>query len=328
MNLYRKIYYPGLIMSALTIQACSHHVSKPLQKIHIDTYKNVKVISVDSASPVRFARHQQPCDCRPTHTSKINSEQYYVTRSNKPLRVIIEIDSVRQTIYISPRSNYGRFLNMKYVFRKRDSLNTCAYKRWIYPRKNFIAISNTGISATPFAPVKPGTVRMTISPGVQIFNVKTDSGRRVSAGIVGAEMGADYFYASNKFLSFTIGAATDVIPLPIDYFGAGYIERSSVIYTSVRNNIMTAHFDIGYGLSLSRLYWTAIPHGDSLLPERRIRTTGLGLSLSAHYQLKRNLRFGIIYQPSLLNISQTNAFSYQDCIGIHATWSFGGRRRK
>jgi hypothetical protein len=204
----------------------------------------------------------------------------------------------------------------------------------MYPKKNIVTVTGGVIRISRFMPVKTGTVNITISHGVQIFHLRTDGGQYNSAGILGLEAGVHYFYRENRFLSFNAGAGTDVLPLPIDYFGPGYIQRGSTIYTSISNNIIKGRFAIGYGLTLSRLYWTALPINDFLLAERKTSTTGMGPSFSAGYRVRENLRTGLLYQPTLLNLNHRAVFSYQHYVAVHCTWnlwntrSVAGRRSK
>ncbi len=151
-------------------------------------------------------------------------------------------------------------------------------------------------------------------------------GRYFSGGVLGIQYGIDYFYHENSFLSFAVGAATDVLPLNIDYFGNGYIERASALYTSLRNNMVIGSFDLGYGISFSRLFYTRITHGDTISMDKSIKTTGLGLSFSAHYRITRNLKVGFLYQPNLLNLNSSPTFSYQHYMAVQCTFDLLGKR--
>jgi hypothetical protein len=337
-----------VIIILFSFSGCSPRANKPLQRVYITTDKNVRIISIDGKVPVRSS--VKP-GLLPTDSSNLRqlyiaakklykaekkagtqvgkiSDVYFVPRSNNPLAMELDFDSTQKTIYLEPKKNYGRFLNMRYVFRLKDSMDLLAYKRWIYPKKNVITIAGNDIRISRLAPEKKNAIYGSISPGVQIFNLKKDNGQYNSAGIVGAEIGLDYFYRENRFLSFNIGAATDAVPLPIDYFGPAYIERGSAVYTSIRDNIIKGRFDIGYGVSISRLYWTATPI--DYMPGAtgsKVRTTGLGLSLSAHYKMKQNIRVGLLYQPNLININYTPVFAYQHFMAVQFTWSLHGRNK-
>lgn len=304
-----KTYPVFFAAGVLCCCSCTHRlpVNKPVQKIYITTGTGVRVIAAAGATSITKA--------------------YIVPRSNKPLAIQLTIDSTQKTVYLDACKNYGRFLNMKYVFSKRDSGDSYAYKGWTYPKKNVVTVTGGVVRISRFMPVKTGTVNITISPGVQIFHLRTHNGQYNSAGILGLEAGVHYFYRENRFLSFNAGAATDGLPLPIDYFGPGYIQRGSAICTSISNNIIKGRFAIGYGLSLSRLYWTALPINDSLLAKRKTGSTGLGPSFSAGYRVRENLRTGLLYQPTLLNLNHTPLFSYQYYMAVHCTWNLWNSRK-
>jgi hypothetical protein len=338
----------SFVIGMIFFSACAHTipVQRPVQKIYITTATNVKVVLVGGAKPIHLSvRHERAVNgFRPikgkkylspkqflkvTHKQSLKAERkskgYFVMRSNQPLPILLQIDSTQKTIYLQPKADYGRFLNMKYIFTPKDSLNTYAYKHWIYPRKNVLTVTDTGIGISRFKLVKQGTVNLTMATGLQIFSLKRTDGQYNNAGIFGIDMGVDYFYRGNRFLSFNAGAA--VVPvLFLGNINAGtfynYVEKGGVVYTSVRNNMVKGKFDAGYGLSFSRLYWTEIPVDTVNVTGRKERTTGLGLSFSAHYKVMPNCRAGILYQPNLVNINQSPAFGYQYLISVHFIWNF------
>jgi hypothetical protein len=335
-------------MGMVFFSACTHVISvqRPVQRIYITTATNVKVVLVGDAKPIHLpARHGKAVNgfspfkgkkylspeqfLKVTHKQSLKAERkskgYFVIRSNQPLPILLQVDSTKKTIYLHPRQDYGRFLNMKYIFTPKDSLNEYAGKRWIYPRKNVLTVTDTGIDISRIKPVKQGTVNLTMATGLQIFSLKRSAGQYNNGGIFGIDMGVDYFYRENRFLSFNAGAAA----VPVLFLGNitsgplyDYVEKGSVVYTSVRNNMVKGKFDAGYGLSFSRLYWAEIPVDTVKVTGRKERTTGLGLSFSAHYKVTPNCRAGILYQPNLVNINRSPAFGYQYLISVHITWNF------
>ncbi|HMC86400.1 MAG TPA: hypothetical protein VKI61_12790 [Chitinophagaceae bacterium] len=324
-----KLYYLLFCSALLFLSNCSPPIHIPVQSIHIATAANVKIISVDESLQKHLNAEPGNRKKKLTEkqilkiarkTEKKAKKEYTIMRSDKPLAVTVQTDSVQKTIYLQTHRDFLTFLNMKYVFRSKDSSDIYAYKQWAYPKRNYISFNDGEISVSRFAPIKNGAVIATISESIPIFNLKSSYGHYNSAGFIAPELGIDYFYRQNRFLSFTLGAATDVLPLPIDYFGPQYIERGSVIYTSVRNNIVMGSFDAGYGISSSRLYWSNIPINDTVHPKIKIRTNSLGLSLSANYRITKNLRAGILYQPNLINLNFSPVFSYQHYLSFHCIW--------
>ena len=292
--------------------SCSDQLRCPMQKILIKTDdKRIKAISIDGGNQDDFSR---------------GSKSYLIQRSNKPLPITFQIDSGKKTVFLQPRRTYGWLLNANYLFGPKEPLEYYTGKRWRYPRKNYIVTTDSSIRRIRFLSEKAGTVHPTISYSIPIFNLKTDKGQYSSGGVLGIQYGIDYFYHEKKFVSFAIGAATDVLPLPIDYFGNGYIERASALYVSIRNNMQFGSFDIGYGINLSRLFYTRITRGDTTNMDESIKTTGLGLSFSIHYKIMRNFKVGFLYQPNLLNLNSSPALSYQHYMAVQCTFDLLGKR--
>src|SRR6195952_2089234 len=193
----RKAFLIGIVFCS----ACTAHLQKPVQKITIITNKNVKVISVEgqlpSASIKRYSR--QDIDSQKVKLRQLYIEAklryknsvkqpgkiakvYFVPRSNKAIGVVLSIDSMQKTVYIKPHRDYGSYLNLKYVFRIKDSSDVYKYKNWTYHRKNLIATSENDLKVSRFEPIKKGTVNITISPGAQFLNLRRDTGRYDKGG--------------------------------------------------------------------------------------------------------------------------------------------------
>jgi len=305
--------FVSFFITVVCLVSCSDHLRRPMQKIHITTdNKKIKVVSVDGRNLNDFSR---------------GSRGYLIQRSNKPLAITLQVDSSQKTVYIQPRRTYGWLLNMNYLFSTKQSSEYYEGKRWRYPRKNYVETTENGIRRIRFPSENLGTVHPTISYSVPIFNLKTDMGRYFSGGVLGIQYGVDYFYHEHSFLSFAVGAATNVLPLPIDYFGNGYIERASTLYASIQNNnILIGNFDIGYGVNISRLFYTRITHGDTTNLDKSIKTTGVGLSFSAHYKITPNLKVGFLYHPNLLSLNSSPAFSYQHYMAVQCTFDLLSKR--
>ena len=180
----------------------------------------------------------------------------------------------------------------------------------------------------PVQPAQQGTFKISISAGIQLYDLKRDTGNYNRAGIIGLEIGVNYFYRENKFLSYNTGGgvATELDLKSSSYDSAHLRETGATIYTSIRDNFTKGIFDIGYGLSFSYLSWAAAPFYSSLnLPTHTVRTIGMGLSFSAHIRLTPGFKIGLLYQPNLLNINRSPTFEYQHYLSFHATWSFSSR---
>ncbi len=289
-----------------------------MQRVYVSTPKNVKIVLVNGIKPddLPITIKSYPEALEAAKIKRL-SRGYLIQRSDKLLPIVLQIDSIQKTVFLQPRRTYSWLLNAKYLFGPKEPPDYYIGKRWLYPKKSFITANDSIISHVRISPEKRGAVYITLSPSIPIFDLKTHDGRYFSGGIFGYELGADYFYKKNKFLSFNIGAATDKIP--VDHFG-DYEEEANTLYTSIKNNMVFGSFDIGFGISLSRLFYSKTYY-DSLIRLESIKTTGLGLSFSAHYKLTRNLKVGFLYQPNLLSLNSSPTFSYQHYMAFQCTLS-------
>jgi hypothetical protein len=294
-----------------------------MQRIYIATEKNLKIVSLNGSMPndssITIKSYR---DALEAVKIKRLSRGYFVQRSDKPLPIVLQIDSIQKTVFLQPKRTYSWLLNAKYLFGPNEPTDYYVGKRWIYPRKSFVTANDSIISGRRIALEERGGVYVTISPSIPIIDLKTDYGRYLTAGVVGIELGVDYFYKKNKFLSFNIGAATDA--LPVDHFG-DFDEEANVLYTSMRNNMVFGSFDIGYGISFSRLFYYR-NYFDSSYRRESISTTGLGLSFSAHYKLARNFKVGFLYQPNLISLNSSPTFSYQHYMAVQCTLDIPTKR--
>lgn len=334
MRLFRPINFLltcFILIILIILWGCTRVHYRPIQKILIATPTNVKIVSVSAENTSRRAirRTKKLTEHRGRDKPARNFYEYVVYRDSKPLSMVIKADSLTKAIYITPHRNYASNLNLRYVFRAKDSLEPYNYKKWRYPRKNVITVNDTGLVVSRFEPAKKNAVYLALSPGIQGYNFIKDDGHYISGGFPGIEAGAEYFYHNNRFLSFNAGAATDIFPLAMDYFGTGYRENANIVYTTIRDNIVKGSFDIGYGVSFSRLYWNAIPFGDTLnLKTRRLRTTALGISFSLHWKIKQNFRVGILYQPVFVSVNHPAVTGYQHYLSFHCSFNFNLRPNK
>ena len=304
MNKWIKTY--AVVSFIFLFSSCATILNQPVQKIIITTGKNIKVISVEKAVLIDSSKH--------THTPK----EYFLTRSNTPLIINVQTDSTKNIIILKPKSSFAYWYNIISNFGIGMLIDKDNLKRYAYPKINYISVEDTGIAIKSAAPIKKGTINLSLSlPFTTVFNIIDSNGKYNSAGVFGLEAGADFFYKNNTNLSVNIGAATDLFG---EHIGIGYYETGNTFYVSVKNNTIIRRFDLGYGINVSKLKWTKITVDSVTTFYKSKSNINIGLSLSAQYRLGKYFRLGVLYQPGLLNTNFKPAVNYQHYISLNCIW--------
>jgi len=286
--------------------SCATLLNGPAQNIRIATDEHIRRVSVENALfEDSFARQRE------------EPGTYLVRRSNKTLVMHIQLDSGEKIIRILPHNSLAYWLNIENygigMLVDKDHPKRYGYRCWTY-----LLLKDTAIMLRRFAPVPKGTTRFFLSvPLINSFSSKSPEGRSTQTGPFGLEAGVDYFYKKDHYISFSAGAGSSVFG---HYFGKGYFTTAHTFFGSIRNSHVIGSFDLGYGLSFSDLHWSKVTFGDTVNLDRSARSTGIGCSLSAQYRLSRCLRFGILYQPTLLTANLTPSFNYQHYISVGLAW--------
>ena len=293
--------YLVIIIGFLTLlSSCATLLNHPVQKINISSDKKIQVVSVEKA------------------VSADGIGSYYIPRSNNPLIVKLQIDSTQKTITLTPKSSFAYWFNIYCNYGIGMLVDKDNPKRYAYSPRNHFKLKDSTIKIVRFAPINKGTVQLSLSlPFTTIFNVQAIDKHHNSVGLFGLEAGVDYFYRDNKYLSINAGAAIDRVG---EYFGPGYVQTATTLFTSLRNNHVVRSFDLGYGINVSRPKWTIQTLGDTIKINESVKSIGLGLSLSAQYRVGNYFRLGMLYQPNLLNTSFKPLFNYQHYISLNLIW--------
>jgi len=287
--------------------SCATILNGPAQNIRIAADKRIKDISVENALFVDSL-------AREPHGSGV----YSVRRSQAPLSIYAQLDSGKKIIRIWPHNSIAWWANIE-TYGAGMLVDRKNPKRYAYRHWNYLTLKDTMLVWRRFAPISKGTVYGSVSvPLINTFNMRSPEGQSITGGPIGLGLGIDYFYSTDRFLSFSAGAATSAF---VDHIGKGYYNMGRTVFGSIRNNLIVGSFDLGYGLSVSDLLWSKIGNGDSVNGERSFRNTGVGFSFSAHYLLGRCLRLGILYQPTLFSVDHSLSFGYQHYLSAGLTWN-------
>ncbi|HEY5463342.1 MAG TPA: hypothetical protein VIJ95_08800 [Hanamia sp.] len=304
----RQIYTSYFTISLaiiLLLSSCATLLNQPIQRIFISTDKNIKAVSISKSLSA---------DCS---LLRIDAPTiYYIARSTKPLEVDLQLDSTKKTIFLKARNSFAFWANIENygigMLVDKDNI-----KRYAYPKRNYFNIKDTTIKRYAFAPIRKGTINLSLSwPFPSFFSLQSETGNYNSVGVLGLQTGIDYFYKNNQYVSLNFGAATDVFG---DYFGP-YFESGNTVFTSIMNNNVVGSFDLGYGISLSKFQWKRTTIGDTINLDQSIKSTALGFSLSAQYRFGNYFRFGFLYQPDFVRLNRQPALKYQHYFSFNFIW--------
>ncbi len=303
----QTLIYCFIAFSVLLLSSCATILNQPVQRVAIATDKNIKSVSVSKSLSV--------------DSSLIRIDApgfYYTVRSPRPLEVELQTDSIKKTVFLKARNSPAYWANLYYfgIGMLVDRDNT---KRYAYPKNNYFTVKDSIIKRYAFAPVRKGTMNLSLSlPVPSSFNLQSEKRNYNSVGAFGLQTGVDYFYKNNQYVSLNFGAATDASFA--EYFGPGYRELGTVWFANVMNNNVAGSFDLGYGINLSKLQWRRITIRDTINLDSSVKSTTMGFSLSAQHRLGNYFRIGILYQPDLLTLNHSPTFKYQHYISFNLIW--------
>jgi hypothetical protein len=305
MTKYQVIIIGFLIL----LSSCATVLNSPVQRIRISTDEKIQVLSVDRATLIDS-----------TFIGIDGTSTYYIPRSNKPLKIVLQTDSTKKIFILPPKSSFAYLYNILANYGIGMLIDKNNPKRYAYSVRNYLKLQDTTIKRSRFAPIEKGTFNLSLSPSfTTIFSIQAKDKKYNSAGVFGLEAGLEYFFRNNNYLSINLGAATDRFG---EYFGPGYVETATTFFTSLRNNNIVGTFDLGYGINVSRQKWTKQTIGDTIKIDESIKSIGLGLSFSAQYRVGSYFRLGILYQPDILNTSFKPSLNYQHYISLNLIWKF------
>lgn len=300
------LYFTIFIASTFLFSSCATILNQPVQRIFISTDKNIKAVSISKSLSVdsSLLRIDAPTI-------------YYIARSTKPLEVELQLDSTKKTIFLKARNSFAYWANIYFygigMLVDRDNI-----KRYAYPKRNYFTIKDTTVKRYAFAPIKKGTINLSLSlPFPSFFNLQSEEGNYNSVGVLGLQTGIDYFYKNSQYISLNFGAAIDAFG---EYFGPGYREFGTVLYANAMNNNVVGSFDFGYGINLSKFQWKRTTIGDTINLDQSIKSTALGFSLSAQYRFGNYFRFGFLYQPDFLRLNRQPTLKYQHYLSFNFIW--------
>ncbi len=144
-------------------------------------------------------------------------------------------------------------------------------------------------------------------------------------GFNGYGIGFEYNYKDKKFIEANLSFVMTFelpFPAPVD---AEYNKILSSTFINITDNFVCNRFTFGYGLNYSINTWNEWTRDfDNIgLPtnySKIIQNKNLGLTFNTYYRLGKALNIGLIYQPSILNITTNPKFIYEHLISCELNW--------
>ena len=149
---------------------------------------------------------------------------------------------------------------------------------------------------------------------------------RLNTGFWGVGSGLDYYYSDGRFINLSATMATDVI-IPI--IGAadlsGEYDVMATAYLSLTDNFHAGNFTFGYGICYAKNLWEEFTEGIDYAPDfgpelQYYKSTAYGFILNSYYNWGRSINLGIIYRPTLYQISPESKSKYEHFISIALKW--------
>ena len=262
-----------------------------------------------------------------------------VTRSKSVLQIALIADSViKKNFTVEPRLNawfcLGNPLQFLYLAPITWGIDLTNPRRFTYGKHIFLDFYDTTTVIRPKLmpelhhfltrpyPSQQGQINLLYSyPLVNNFHFKPQSEpSKTLTGCLGIGLGVESFYTNTKSLQVKADAVIDFLlpfPAPVDYWS----DRESVDswYISITDNWKVRRFTFGYGGNYAENTWRFIPYPEyddlgNLIPKREFtRKTNqtLGFTFNSYFQLLRGLYLGVVYRPSIYQLSPQRGFIYE-----------------
>lgn len=257
------------------------------------------------------------------HWDKKNTEgSFTVVKSKDPIALIIHTDTTEEYI-IYPKMAFRHYFNYMYSHLMMPMMDRESDRIYRYPSHIYLSLKN-GELQTMYYLAKKGTWRWELGiPLINHYYLQQNNVARFKTGIWGFETDIDYFYKDKRYISFTLGKATNYFIIP--FVNAEYNEQHTsplevrYVYASFRKNYCIQRFDLGYGINFSNLDYPG-KYNDTTFAGYQKLGFGLGLSISAGYAEGNYYHIGILYQPTFINFNNRQQIDYQHLLSFELLW--------
>jgi hypothetical protein len=165
------------------------------------------------------------------------------------------------------------------------------------------------------------------SPFINRYHLNVDNyGRQTGGGYDGIAGSLDYYYANNKFVSFSLnGLLTYDSPfffLETSQPMTGVNQFYNSSFWGLTKNHKLGNINIGYGISVVKDYWIWQNMDDGYVIETRERhSRSLGLMFPVSLMLGKSFYLGLIYRPTFIQLTPNRRVNFENLI----SYCFGMR---
>ena len=219
----RNLIRNWIMLSALSLvmSSCATRINDRYQKIYISvdsSIKNVKIENGVLTKDRRFHGLWHSYWLQNIHHDTIKTSfnpkianPVYVRQDFQPVVIHYMVDSLHKVAFLYPLDS---FANWAIYFNDNAGLLTNGNKsrRYGYQKWNYLTMEDTVLKLYRFAPIQKGSIDVSLSlTFMNLFDLPSPDGRYRSGGIDGIGAGLDYFYKTNRYISFISAAGTDVV---------------------------------------------------------------------------------------------------------------------
>lgn len=233
--------------------------------------------------------------------------------------------SVSPAAYLIDLTNPKRFYYGKNVYLNPDDSIRIIRPKLLQSYENYVSKE---------FPTRAGQVNLNLSiPYLNSFYFQPEAeGRKINTGFWGLSAGVEYYYTNKNYLAVTANTVFDLfapVPAPVDFSGEYQTLSSTAI--SFTNNHKRKRFHFGYGLNYAWNTW-ALRYADRIDASPPLRDEvkkthqSIGITLTGHHQITKNLVVGLIYRPSILSVAPTPEFQYEHVFSIDIGWKIKLKR--
>ena len=299
------------IFLTISLSSCatiSQEIEGNIQQINIHTNKpGIVVHNGDSLS-----------------TSK-NKVSIIVERKKEDLNIKILNDTIEKSVTINSKNSFEYWLNIPTNYGIGMLIDKNSPNRYAYPKNVYLDLYNSKNEYyLSDRTNKTNEIFLHVSiPYMNHFYFQPKNiESKTNTGFWGLSTGLEYYYTSNKFLSFKGLTAFDFfVPVPAPVTLDDTRENMSTFNLELTDNYKSGKFRFGYGINYSWNNWKFV---DTSQPDSRIeinrRSQNLGLTTNIYYQIGRTLNIGIIYRPTFYSVTPIADFNYEHLVSLDLAW--------
>ena len=246
-------------------------------------------------------------------------------RKKESLNIKILNDTLEKPVTINSKNSLEYWLNIPTNYGIGMLIDKNSTNRYAYPKNVYIDVSNSKNEyylSDRTNSTSDLSLHLSIPYVNQFYFQPNNIESKTNTGFWGISTGLDYYYKTNKFLSFKGLLATDFfVPVPAPVTLDDTRENMNTTNLELTDNYKSGKFRLGYGINYSWNNWKFI---DTTQPDNRIeinrRSQNIGLTTNIYYQIGRAFNIGIIYRPTFYRVTPIAQFNYEHLFSLDLAW--------